>query len=292
MKYWTRWPPPKTPVINLSIGGALREGENMLAAGGIAAPGLDARVLLKNILNAEDAGLITRAEEMIPENILRQFNLALKRRLAGEPAAYITGRREFMGLDFITTPAALAPRPETEELTETALAHMLPGRAMRALDIGAGCGAIGLSIARLRPQSRVLLADCSEDALNLAQKNSAHLNAPAQFRRTDWFSGIGEVFDLIVANPPYVAQNDRAWAGLKYEPPLALDGGADGLRALRAVVSGAPRHLRAGGLLLVEHGAAQESEVRKIFAAAGFCGIRCRRDLAGLPRITFAVRPR
>ena len=264
----------------------------MLAAGGIAAADLDARVLLKNVLNVGDAELAARAEEIPAENILRQFAQDLKRRAAGEPAAYITGRREFMGLDFMTTPAALAPRPETEELTETALAHILPGRTMRALDIGAGCGAIGLSIARLRPKSRVLLSDCSEDALSLAQKNAALLNAPAQFCRSDWFSGIGEVFDLIVANPPYIAKNDDAWGGLKFEPPLALDGGADGLQSLRAVVAGAPRHLRAGGLLLVEHGAAQETEVRKMFAAAGFCGICCRLDLAGLPRITFAVRPR
>ena len=274
------------------LGAALREGEKVLAAGGIAAAGIDARVLLKNILNIGDAELAARSEEILNDNILEKFNRDVKRRADGEPAAYITGRREFMGLDFMTTPAALAPRPETDELTETALAHSPPGREARALDIGAGCGAIGLSIARLRPQSRVLLADCSEDALGLAQQNAARLNAPARFRRTDWFSDIGEIFDLIVANPPYIAKNDGAWAALKYEPQLALDGGADGLRALRAVVAGAPRHLRAGGLLLVEHGAAQETEVRKMFAAAGFCGICCRTDLAGLPRITFAVRPR
>lgn len=276
----------------LSIGAALRAGEKTLAENGIAAAHIDARVLLKNILNIGDAELAARAEENFREILLQKFNGAVKRRTAGEPAAYIVGRREFMGLDFITTPAALAPRPETEELAETALAHILPGRTARALDMGAGCGAIGLSIARLRPQSRVLLADCSEDALNLAQQNAAHLNAPARFCRTDWFSDIGEVFDLIVANPPYIAKNDGAWPALKYEPQLALDGGADGLQSLRAVVAGAPRHLRAGGLLLVEHGAAQETAVRKMFAAAGFCGIRCRPDLAGRPRITFAVRPR
>ncbi|MGI9306289.1 MAG: peptide chain release factor N(5)-glutamine methyltransferase [Gammaproteobacteria bacterium] len=275
-----------------SVGDALQNAERKLAAGGVAAAHIDARVLLKHCMNIGDGELAARAEEKMDGALRQKLAANIRRRLAGEPAAYIIGRREFMGLDFMTTPAALAPRPETEELTETALAHILPGRAARALDLGAGCGAIGLSIARLRPQSKVLLADCSEDALALAQKNSARLNAPARFCQTDWFAGIGEVFDLIVANPPYIAAGDGALAALKFEPPLALCGGADGLQSLQAVVAGAPRHLRAGGLLLVEHGAAQENAVRKLFADAGFCGISCRTDLAGLPRMTFGVRPR
>lgn len=275
-----------------TCGGVLREGARRLAAGGIAAPDTDARALLKHRLQIGDAALAVRENEVVGDAARREFMRDIARRLAGEPAAYIIGRREFMGIDFITTPAALAPRPETEELTETALAHIVPGREARALDLGAGCGVIGLSIARLRPQSRVTLADCSEDALSLARRNAAKLNAPARFCRSDWFHGIGEEFDLIVANPPYIAADDSALSALHYEPRLALCGGEDGLRALSEVIAGAPQKLRAGGLLFVEHGATQEAEVRRMFAAAGFCGICCRRDLASRPRITFAVRPR
>ncbi|MGI9297194.1 MAG: peptide chain release factor N(5)-glutamine methyltransferase [Gammaproteobacteria bacterium] len=270
----------------------LREGARRLSAGGIAAAEVDARALLKHRMHIGDAALAARDDEIVGDSIRREFARDIARRLSGEPAAYIVGRREFMGIDFITTPAALAPRPETEELTETALAHILPGRAARALDLGAGCGVIGLSIARLRPQSRVTLADCSEDALSLARRNAAQLNAPARFCRSDWFQHIGEEFDLIVANPPYIAADDSALSALHFEPRLALCGGEDGLRALSAVIAGAPQKLRAGGLLFVEHGATQEEEVRRMFAAAGFCGICCRRDLARRPRITFAVRPR
>ena len=275
-----------------TVAALLREGARRLSAGGIAAADIDARAMLKNILNAEDGELVIRENDSINNSARKEFERDIARRLAGEPAAYIVGRREFMGIDFITTPAALVPRPETEELTEAVLAHILPGREARALDLGAGCGVIGLSIARLRPQSRVMLADCSEDALSLARRNAERLNAAARFCRSDWFSGIGEEFDLIVANPPYIAADDAALDSLNFEPRLALCGGEDGLRALAAIIAGAPRKLRAGGLLFVEHGATQEEEVRRMFAAAGFCGICCRRDLARRPRMTFAVRPR
>lgn len=270
----------------------LREGARRLAAGGIAAAQVDARALLKHRLQIGDSALAMRDNDVVDDSVRREFGRDIARRLDGEPAAYIIGRREFMGIDFITTPAALAPRPETEELTEIALAHIVPGRTARTLDLGAGCGAIGLSIARLRPQSRVTLADCSEDALSLARRNAAMLNAPARFCRSDWFHGIGEEFDLIVANPPYIAADDSALTMLHHEPRLALCGGEDGLRALAMVIAGAPQKLRPGGLLFIEHGATQEEEVRGMFAAAGFCGICCRHDLARLPRITFAVRPR
>ena len=282
----------KTGGADCTAGMLLRDGARRLSAGGVAAADVDARALLKHRLQIGDAALVARENDIVDGEVCRAFLRDIARRLDGEPAAYIVGKREFMGMDFITTSAALVPRPETEELTEIALAHILPGRSARALDLGAGCGVIGLSIARLRPQSSVLLADCSEDALSLARRNAEMLQAPARFCRSDWFNGIGDEFDLIVANPPYIAADDSALARLHYEPHLALCGGADGLRALKEIIAGAPQKLRPGGLLFVEHGANQEDEVRKIFAAAGFCGICCRRDMARLPRMTFAVRPR
>lgn len=275
-----------------TIAETLREGARRIA-GDAPAAGIDARALLGRRLGMSDADLAARPEEPVPFAAAREFEKDVERRARGEPLAYIVGKREFMGMSFITTPAALVPRPETEDLAETALAHILPGRPARALDLGAGCGAIGLSMARLRPQSRVLLSDCSHEALDLAQQNAAQMHvANASFMCGDWFSGIGGTFDVIAANPPYIARNDAALAALQFEPQLALCGGDDGLRSLDHVISGAPRRLRPGGILIVEHGATQEADVRRMFAAAGFYGIRCRRDLAGLPRVTLAARGR
>ena len=278
--------------MNKTIAAVWHNAVRQLTDGGIMNAELEVRILLKHRLQVDDGGLFATDTRLFADDEYREFKNDIRRRLGGEPMAYIVGRREFMGLDFLTTSAALAPRPETEELTETALAHILPDKQSSALDMGAGCGAIGLSIARMRPHSRVTLADCSKDALSLAQQNAERLNARARFCLSDWFADIGGVFDFIVANPPYIADTDAALSALRFEPRLALCGGADGLRDLAAVIAGAPKKLRAGGVLLVEHGAQQAASVRQMFAAAGFCGVCCRRDLSALPRITFGVRAR
>ncbi len=273
-----------------SIGAMLKDGAKRLAEAGVDNADLDARVLMKHRLNIGDGALAASSRETLDDKMQRAFYDDIERRLRGEPAAYIVGRREFMGMDFLTTPAVLIPRPETEELTETALAHIPPGSTARVLDLGAGCGAIGLTIAHLRPECRVTLADCSTDALSLAKQNAERLRTNVEFFLSDWFNEIKGDFDYIVANPPYVSANDAAWATLQYEPKLALYGGQDGLRELGAVIAGAPKQLRTGGVLFVEHGAQQANAVREQFANAGFCGICCRKDLARLPRITFGVR--
>ncbi|MDM5147531.1 peptide chain release factor N(5)-glutamine methyltransferase [Candidatus Persebacteraceae bacterium Df01] len=276
-----------------TIGTLLANGTQQLATQcGEKTAFIEARVLLRHIVDdADDATLIRKENNEVTATVREAFEHNVQRRLTGEPVAYIVGNCEFMGLDFITTPAALVPRPETEEMTEAALLH-LPEDTGRVLDMGAGCGAIGLSIAHLKKQIHVLLADTSEDTLALAQKNAHHLGVNnAQFHHGNWFSQMGnERFDLIVSNPPYVAANDEVLATLRYEPILALVGGNDGLDGLRQVIVGAPQHLTAGGVLMVEHGAQQATAVRMLFASAGFCGVCCCNDLAGLPRITFAVR--
>lgn len=276
--------------MSVTIGEILQHSARRLAAAGTPTAELDARVMLRHRLGVNDAQLAVRSEQPLAEAAQHGFAEDLKRRLDGEPVAYIVGRREFMSMEFLTTAAALAPRPETEELTETALAYLLPQRPARVLDMGAGCGAIGLSIARLRPQCQVTLADYSAPALALAQQNAERLQTTVHFCRSNWFDNIGEVFDLVVSNPPYIAQNDAALTALRHEPTLALCGGDNGLCALQAVIGGAPRHLRRGGVLLAEHGATQAAAVRQLFAAAGFCGIRNQQDLAGLPRLTLGVR--
>ena len=275
-----------------TIGALVADGARRLAvAVGDEVGRIEARALLRRVLNFDEAKLLARATDCVAEQVATDFEQLMQRRLAGEPVAYIVGNCEFMGLDFLTTPAALVPRPETEEMTEAALLH-LPQNIGRVLDLGTGCGAIGLTIARAKEKSHILLSDASEQTLDLAQKNARHLGvANANFHCGDWFSQMNsETFDLIVSNPPYVAANDTAMESLRYEPLLALDGGADGLRSLRAVIGGAPRHLTAGGVLLVEHGANQAAAVRDLFAEAGFCGTRCARDLAGHSRFTLGVR--
>ena len=171
------------------------------------------------------------------------------------------------------------------------------------LDIGTGSGAIALALAKERPEADVLALDVSTAALDVARDNAQRLRIlNVQFVESDWFGkldsrfrghdghdGAGQ-FDLIVSNPPYIAEGDPHLAELKYEPALALTSGADGLDALRAIVAGAPAHLRAGGWLLVEHGAEQGAAVRELFAAAGFDAIETRRDLAGHERATGGTR--
>ena len=251
---------------------------------------IEARALLRHRLQMSDAELLTRGEQPIAETAARDFAADIARRLSGEPMAYIVGHREFMGLNFITTPAALIPRPETEELTEAAIWHLPPDTRRQVLDIGTGCGAIGLSIALKRLRCEVKLAEYDNNALALARQNAATLGARAAFCRSDWYAGISGRFHLIVSNPPYVQENREELKALRYEPILALCGGADGLRALAAVIVGAPQHLHAGGVLIVEHGYDQQKETRRLFAEAGFCGIRCLRDIGGQPRITLGVR--
>ena len=271
----------------------LKEGARQLSQHGIASAAIDARVLLSRHCGMDTSQLLSSPESTIDDSTKKAYYNDIMRRLDGEPIAYIIGRREFMGLDFITTPAALIPRPETEELTETALAHILPNKTAKILDLGAGCGVIGLSISRLRPNSEVMLVDCSKEALALAKKNSEHLQTIVNFCESDWFGNINDApFDYIISNPPYIADNDDALQHLKHEPSLALCGGCDGLKSLQIIIRHAPSYLRAGGILMVEHGHNQKNDVRLLFARAGFCGIVCLSDLAGLPRITLGVRPR
>ena len=273
-----------------TVAALLRRGALELREAGADSASLDARILLGRRLNMSAAQMETRGEKKVAAEARRGYESDIGRRRSGEPVSYITGRREFMGLEFLATPAALSPRPETEELTEAALAHLPADAPRRALDLGAGGGAIGLSIARFRPRCRVRLADQSEAALALAKKNAARLQvANADFCRGDWWENIDSKFDVIVANPPYIRRDDAALSALRFEPTMALCGGEDGLEALRIVIGGAPARLRRGGALLVEHGATQQNDAKRLFAAAGFCGIACLRDLANLPRITLAV---
>ena len=258
---------------------------------------VDAQVLLAHVLGVNRAWLAAHATDALPREQADAFFALAKRRREGEPVAYLTGRREFHSLDLEVTPAVLIPRPETETLVECALERLPPGRPLAVADLGTGSGAIALAIASERPLARVLAVDASPDALAVASRNAERLGiANVAFAQGDWYGALppdAGPFDLIAANPPYVASGDEHLdqGDLRFEPPHALVAGGDGLDALRTIVSGAPSHLVPGGWLVVEHGYDQSEAVRALFGQAGFEAIEARRDLAGIPRIVAGRRP-
>lgn len=250
----------------------------------------DAEILLAAAWRRSRADLMACADEPVPQDVATRFVAACARRIAGEPVAYLLGRREFWSLDFEVTPAVLVPRPETELLVERALALGPPGAA-RAADLGTGSGAIAVALARERRGWRIVATDVSAPALAVARANAAALGATGiEFLAGSWFGPLGAVrFDLLVSNPPYVAADDPALAdpALAFEPPIALTpAGGDALAALRILARGAAAHLLPGGWLLLEHGASQGREVRAELVAAGFGHVRSHRDLAGHERMT------
>jgi release factor glutamine methyltransferase len=267
----------------VSVAGALAEACTALAR-------VDARVLLCHVLACEPAHLAAHPEALLTPAQAADFRALVARRAAGEPVAYLAGEREFFGHRFRVSPAVLIPRPETEGVVERALEHLPADRAAAVLDLGTGSGCIAISIALARPLARVLAVDRSPEALAVARENAARLAASnVRFSVSDWFSAVAEeTLDAIVANPPYVAAGDpHLTAGdLRFEPPLALVAGADGLDAIRRIVAQAPSYLARDGGLFLEHGFDQARSVRAIMRAGGFSAISSTTDLAGIERVT------
>jgi release factor glutamine methyltransferase len=246
---------------------------------------LDAQLLLLHALGRPDsdrAWLLAHDNDALPEASRLAFLAACERRAGGEPVAYIVGRKEFFGLDLHVDSRVLVPRPDTETLVQWALEVV--GDESRVVDLGTGSGAIALAIKQQRPGARVEAIDASRDALQVAAANADRLGLEAEFRQASWLSGTDARYHLIVSNPPYVACGDPHLAGLKHEPVQALESGPDGLSDLRIIIAQAPRRLRPGGWLLLEHGWDQASAVRALLDAAGFSSVGSRRDLAGIER--------
>lgn len=251
---------------------------------------VDAEVLLAHALGKPRSWLIAHADdELSPEQAVA-YELSIERRAAGEPVAYITGRRGFWSLDLEVTPDTLIPRPETELLVELALERLPRGQACRVLDLGTGSGAIALAIARERPQAQVVATDASAEALAVAQRNArVHHVGNASFVHGDWFAPVSDRrFDVIVSNPPYIERGDPhlQQGDLRFEPMSALASGQDGLDDIRRIVRGAALHLVPGGWLLFEHGWNQGDAVRALLGAAGFVELSTARDLEQRDRVT------
>jgi release factor glutamine methyltransferase len=259
--------------------------EEALRSSGIDAR--EARLLLAAASGFSEASVLAFPERALPPAIQKSFTGLTTRRAAGEPVAYILGRQEFYGLDLAVNPAVLIPRPETELLVDLALQKSFSS----AVDLGTGSGAIALALKKHRPKARVVAVEASAAALVVAQRNAAKHSLEIEFRHGRWLEAFGnERFDLLVSNPPYIAQNDAHLAALRFEPASALIAGRDGLAAIREIVRAAPAQLSPAGWLLLEHGMGQERPVRDLLAEAGLGDITTWPDLAGIARVSGGKR--
>ena len=253
-------------------------------------PRLDAEILLGRAIDMPRSYLFAHPEDSLDDAAIRRLEQAVARRLAGEPMAYITGTREFWSMELAVSPATLVPRPETEILVDKVLARIPRKAGWSILDLGTGSGAIALAIARERPLCDITAVDVSAEALGIAQLNARELAIPnVSFVESDWVAEVRDrQFDVVVSNPPYVRDDDKALQALASEPRRALAAGPDGLDALRMLARDCSSIVLPGGLLALEHGAEQQAQVASLLAEHGWIEIENHRDYAGLPRVTTA----
>ena len=255
---------------------------------------LDARLLLQYATGCTHADLLARPETAVIAPAHAQFAEWVARRAAGEPLAYLVGEAEFRGRVFQVSPAVLIPRPETEVLIDLALEELSALKTPKVLELGTGSGIIAISLALECPAAQIVTVDVSNEAILVARNNAGRLGAKVDCRVGDWFAPVaGECFDLIVANPPYVAEGDPHLAlnGLPFEPRLALSDqvpNGDGLACIRHIVARAAEYLSPGGWLLFEHGYDQGPASRNLLTAAGFKAAFTHPDLAGIDRVSGA----
>lgn len=253
-------------------------------------PRLEQQMLWEHVLQVSRVWLIAHdTDSLTPEQLARYWELD-QRRQHGEPMAYLVGEREFMGHRFQVNPAVLIPRPDTETLVDIALQHVQDIERPRMVDLGTGSGAIAISLALARPDAQVYATDLSEQALQVARLNAQRLCGKVEFYAGNWYDAIvGQAaFDVIVSNPPYIAQDDHhlKQGDVRYEPRSALTDEADGLSDLRAIITQAALYLRVGGYILLEHGWDQGQAVRQLLQQANYSTIHTYQDLAGNDRVT------
>ncbi len=265
----------------MTVAEALKEA----AANGLVR--LDAQLLLLHALGrpmTDRAWLLAHDADPVDCATAQRFAAACIRRLGGEPVAYLTGHKEFFGLDLKVDARVLVPRPDTETLVNWGLA-VLRGRAAPVVaDLGTGSGAIALAIGQHRPDARILAIDSNPAALDVGRANAHRLGLAVEFREGSWLEGCSDAFDLILSNPPYISEGDPHLDALAHEPREALVSGPDGLRDLRAIVQQAPARLKPLAWLLMEHGWNQAQTVRELLQRAGFASVGSRQDLAGIER--------
>jgi release factor glutamine methyltransferase len=287
------------PPTSWTIEAVVRWAADDFRARGIEKPRLDAEVLLAHALGSTRMQLVIDAKRPLEPSELARFRELVKRRRVREPVAYLLGAREFYGRSFRVDKRVLIPRPDTETLVEVALARTEScSLSMRALDLCTGSGCVAITLARQRPTGRVYATDLSDDALAVARDNALRLGAySVSFARGDLFdalpTGAGP-FDVIVANPPYIASAEVE--GLErdikeFEPRLALDGGADGLTLISRIIDAAPAWLASGGFLALEVGGGEAPAVVRAFEARGFVNVTATRDYGRVERVVDGMWP-
>lgn len=272
----------------------MRDGARRLGGLG-GSPRLDAELLLGHALGQRREELYRSLFSSVPAAAEERYAALLAARETRRPVAQLVGQRDFWSFTLEVTGATLVPRPETEQLVERALGRIPADAAWTIADLGTGTGAIALAIARERPACKVLATDLSKPALGVARRNAKTLALRnVTFKQGDWFEPLPRPdaarwrFHMILSNPPYIATDEWSLTDpeLGFEPRVALDGGRDGLDACRVITEGAPRHLRPGGWLLLEHGFRQGEGVRALLKDAGFGNVATVTDLAGRPRVS------
>jgi release factor glutamine methyltransferase len=273
----------------VSVDSALRQTIRELAPTSLT-PRLDAEVLVMHVYGIDRSELITRGQSALTDDQWHRLHeLSVKRR-QGVPVAYLTGVREFWSLEFNVSPATLIPRPETELLVEKALVPIPQDVEWTIADLGTGCGAIALALAKERPRCRIIATDISPAALEVARSNAAKFNLThVEFREGSWFEPLTNMkLDMIVSNPPYVRANDPhlEQGDVRFEPEPALAAGPEGLDAIRQIALAAREHLNPAAWLLFEHGWDQAAAIGQLLHQLGYRNIVCYPDLGGRDRIT------
>lgn len=278
-----------TLLLEHSIAGVLRLATAQLMHAS-ASPRLDAEVLLMHIAAISRAELLAHPQRRLNQVQRRRLKALLERRSRGEPVAYLRGMREFWSMELSVSRATLIPRPETELLVEQALERFPKNGESTLFDIGTGCGAIALALAKERPRCHIIATDCSVAALRIARRNAiAHGLTRVQLRAGEWFTPLAaERAHLIVSNPPYIRRDDAhlKLGDVRFEPESALIAGTDGLDAIRHVAQHARHHLHNGGWLLLEHAYDQGRAVADLMQRCGYREINCYQDGAGLDRVS------
>jgi release factor glutamine methyltransferase len=260
--------------------------------GGTAEAASEAGILLAHLLQKDRSWLFAWPEAEMSEDNVRRYRALTARRAAGEPIAYLTGRRDFWSLQLEVDRHTLIPRPETEHLIEFVLQRLPATPPLRVVDLGTGSGAIALALAAERPAWQITATDLSQAALANARTNARRHGLRVEFVCADWLQGLQGPFDLIVSNPPYIAAGDRhlQQGDPRFEPRTALISGTDGLDDIRRIVAQARSRLAADGWLVFEHGFDQGSACRRLLQQAGYRDTGSGRDLAGHERFSYGMR--
>jgi release factor glutamine methyltransferase len=282
----------------LSVLEIIKKTTDFFAAKGIENARFNAETIVGHALGLKRMQLYLQFERLLAESELEKIRPLVKRRSLREPLAYVLGEADFHGLKLKSDRRALIPRPETEELVELAVKSFADAPPpSRILDLGTGSGCIALALAAAFPLASVTAVDASEEALALAAENAASTGLATRVRllRSDWYSGMpeGELFELIVANPPYLTAAETAETQPEvraYEPATALTATDDGMADLRKIIEGTPRFLEPGGRIFIETGIAQHARLTEMITVAGFTGVQSKKDLSGRDRFVLGRR--